>query len=271
MRKSIPLISVVITTRNEQDNIANCIGSIQEQTYPRIETIVVDNNSTDMTKCIATLGGCKVYNLGPERSVQRNYGLIEKSKGDYLIYLDADMILQSNLLEECVKQIKGVDALHIPEKILGENYYSRARNFERSFYNGTVIDGVRFFTREIFIKAGAFDTKITGQEDWSLDLQIKKNGGKISLLKNSWINHNEAEFNLKNYLDKKSYYSKTFDIYKEKWKGNKDVKKQLSPYYRLFKVFTEKGKYKKILRHPILFCGVMYLRFRVGLRYLKRK
>jgi glycosyltransferase involved in cell wall biosynthesis len=48
-------VSVVITTKNEEKNIANCLESIKRQTYPqnRIEIIVVDNNSTDGTKEIA--------------------------------------------------------------------------------------------------------------------------------------------------------------------------------------------------------------------------
>ncbi len=269
---SNPLVSVVVTTKDEAKNINTCLASIENQTYKNKEIIVVDNNSTDLTKKLAKAYTDHIYNKGPERSQQRNYGLLEKSKGDYLLYLDADMILEKNLLEESIKQIQQVkaDALHIPERILGESFFSRVRNYERSFYNGTVIDGARLFTKEAFIKTGGFNKEVVGQEDWEMDLQIKKSGGIIHLLKNTWINHNEAEFNLKKYLDKKSYYSNTFDIYKEKWKGNLDVKKQLSPYYRFVQVFTEQGKWKKIIAHPILFMGLIYLRFRVGIRYLRR-
>lgn len=266
------LVSVVITTKDEEAHLLNCIKSIRLQTYPYIEIIVVDNFSTDNTGKIAKECADLFFLKGPERSAQRNYGLMEKSSGNYLLYLDADMILEKNLVWEAVKQVKaeGVDALYIPEKIMGSRFFSRVRNYERSFYDGTVIDAARFFIKEAFIKTGGFDTEVTGQEDWFMDLQIKKNGGKINLLKHSWINHNESEFNLKKYLDKKSYYSNTFDIYREKWKGHSDVKKQLSPYYRLAKVFIEKGKWKKLIRHPLLTIGMYYLRFRVGVRYLLR-
>jgi len=266
------LVSVVITTKNEEAHLLNCIKSIRLQTYSNIEIIVVDNFSTDKTKDIAKEYADLFFLKGDERSMQRNYGLLKKSKGEYLLYLDADMILEKNLIEECIKQIQeaNADALHIPEHIMGSSFFSRVRNYERSFYDGTAIDGSRFFTKEAFIKTGGFNIKVTGQEDWEMDLQIKKDGGKIYLLRNSWINHNESEFNLKRYLDKKSYYSNTFDIYKEKWRGNADVKKQLSPYYRLVKVFTENGKWIRLIRHPILTTGMYYLRFRVGMRYLLR-
>jgi glycosyltransferase involved in cell wall biosynthesis len=48
-----PLISVVVTTKNEQENIENCLKSIKNQSYKNYEIIVVDNFSTDETKKIA--------------------------------------------------------------------------------------------------------------------------------------------------------------------------------------------------------------------------
>ncbi|MBU4338204.1 glycosyltransferase [Patescibacteria group bacterium] len=49
-----PLVSIVITTKNEERNIANCLESVLRQTYfcGKIEIIVVDNNSTDKTKTL---------------------------------------------------------------------------------------------------------------------------------------------------------------------------------------------------------------------------
>ena len=71
------ILSVIITTKNEEKNIANCLKSIKAQNYPhdKIEIIVVDNNSKDRTKEIAARFTDKVYNFGPERSAQRNYGI----------------------------------------------------------------------------------------------------------------------------------------------------------------------------------------------------
>jgi len=60
-----PVVSVIVTTRNEEHNIANCLESIKAQTYPqdKIEIIVVDNNSLDKTKEIALKYTNKIYNL----------------------------------------------------------------------------------------------------------------------------------------------------------------------------------------------------------------
>jgi glycosyltransferase involved in cell wall biosynthesis len=48
-----PLVSIVITTRNEEHNIGNCLRSVSLQDYTNIEVLVVDNNSTDHNKLIA--------------------------------------------------------------------------------------------------------------------------------------------------------------------------------------------------------------------------
>ena len=273
--KKYPLVSITITTKNEEKNIADCLESIKQQAYPQkfIEIIVVDNNSVDKTKQIAKKYTKKVFNKGPERSVQRNFGMIEKSKGKYLMFLDADMTLSKTTINKAVSELENADlgALYIHEIILGDSFFSKVRNFERSFYNGTVIDCVRFIKKGIFRKVGGFDPSLTGPEDWDLDKKIRKIA-KTAVLDNAVIYHNEGRFELKNYLSKKSYYSKSFDKYIKKWgKSDVNIKKQFSPFYRYFIVFTEHGKWKKLILHPFLSLGIIYLRFLVGVVYLGRK
>jgi glycosyltransferase involved in cell wall biosynthesis len=277
------LVSVIITTRNEELNIANCLKSVFEQSYRKenIEVVVVDNNSTDRTKKIAEdyrneISGkglaplnIAIFNRGPERSVQRNFGA-EKSSGKYIIYLDADMVLSPGVISECVDELeknKEIVALYVPEIIMGKNFWNKTRRFERSFYDGTVIDAVRFIRKDVFLKIGGFDETLTGPEDWDLDKKIKKIG-KIGIIKNP-LYHNEGEFAVKKYLKKKAYYGQNFQNYIAKWgKNDEDIKRQFGAYYRFFGVFTENGKWHKIVRHPLLTGGMLVLRFFVGLTFL---
>jgi glycosyltransferase involved in cell wall biosynthesis len=314
---------VVITTKNEEKNIANCLESIKRQTYPqnRIEIIVVDNNSTDKTKEIARKYTDKVYNKGPERSAQRNYGMIKKAKGKYVMYLDADMILSSTVIEKAVEKLEAnyssgttnfrhqtsnatLVALYIPEVVLGNSFWSQVRRLERSFYDGTVIDCVRFIRKNVFEKVGGFDISLTGPEDWDLDKKIRQ-VGRVAVVGGydfEWINrmlitriktadnadkvvkklvnltdepvifHNEAEFNLQKYLAKKSYYARSFRAYRQKWgKDDPDIKKQFGLFYRYFGVFVENGKWRRLLRYPFLAAGVFLLRLGVGAVYLKER
>ena len=274
------LISIIIATKNEEGNIGNCLESVLTQSYPaeNIEIIVVDNSSTDKTREIINefseglaLLNLKVFNRGSERSAQKNFG-VERSAGEWFLHLDADMALDENVVRECVEKVKNdenIIALYIPEIVSGEKFFSRVRRFERSFYDGTVIDGVRFVRRDKFLEAGGFDEKMYACEDWDLDKRLKKLG-KFDIIKNP-LYHNEMEFSLKKYLAKKKYYSNNIDVYFSKWgKGDPDVKKQFGFRYRFFGVFVENGKWKKMIRHPILAAGMYFLRFLVGVKFLMR-
>lgn len=268
------LISVIITTKNEERNIKKCLESVMAQNYPKeeLEIVVVDNNSKDKTKEIALKYTGKVFDKGPERSAQRNFG-VEKSSGDYFIYLDADMILSENVIRDCVEKIKSdsdIVALYISEVVMGKNFWSQVRRFERSFYDGTAIDCARFVKKEKFLEVHGFDENLTGPEDWDLDKKLRKIG-RVELIKTP-IYHNEAEFDLKKYLDKKGYYAQKFDTYIAKWgKNDQDIRKQFNVCYRFLGVFIEKGKWKKLLAHPILTLGMYFLRFLVGVRFLMRR
>ncbi|PIS08803.1 glycosyl transferase [Candidatus Beckwithbacteria bacterium CG10_big_fil_rev_8_21_14_0_10_34_10] len=270
---NLPLVSITITTKNEEKNIKRCLQSIKKQSYKNIEIIVVDNNSVDKTKNIARKFTKKVYNLGPERSAQRNLGMLKKSKGEYLVYLDADMSLSTHLIKNAIYKLENnrdnLKALYIPEIIVGNSFWSKVRNFERSFYNATSIDAVRIIKSNIFRKTKGFDESLTGPEDWDLNKRIKKIG-KLGLLaeKKGKIFHHE-EFNLLNYLNKKQYYLKSFSKYIKKWdKNDPDIKKQFNPLYRGLLVFIEKNKWIKIVKYPFLFAGIIWLRFLTGLVFI---
>jgi glycosyltransferase involved in cell wall biosynthesis len=290
-------VSVVITTKNEEKNIENCLKSIQLQTWTNIEIIVVDNNSSDKTKEISRKYTELVFDKGPERSAQRNHGLIDIATGVYGMFIDADMILTPNLIEACVNEFSSNApiALHIEEIVLGNGRLASVRRFERSFYSGTCIDGVRFFKLVDFKKIGGFDANLPpGPEDWDLDKRFKILG-KLTLVKSGssverWpldnfidsrgasrpktlagIFHNEDEQSLRRYLAKKSYYSGSMDAYQEKWPGDADVAKQLGITYRFIRVFIECGRWLKIVRHPGRFVAVLALRVLVGAQFLLNK
>lgn len=268
------MVSIVITTKNAEEFIADCIKSIINSNYiakgGKIEIIVVDNHSTDKTVEIANSLGAKTFIKGPERSAQRNYG-VEKSDGGIIGVLDTDMTLSENVISECVEIFEHnekIKALYIPEKIFGNGFFNKVRNFERSFYNATAIDGVRFFRKEDFLKIGGYDISLNGTEDWDLDRRIK-NIGEVSIIKSPLFHH--ENHTLKKYIIKKSYYASNFDNYFKKWGFDGITKKQFGLYYRYIGAFVEKGKWKKLLRHPILTFSMYFLLFLKGLVYIFSK
>ena len=271
---TLPLVSVIINTKNEEKNITACLESIKKQDYPaeNIEIVIVDHPKTsDNTRDLAKKYTDKIFVHGFERSGQRNFGA-KTATGKYLLFIDADMRLSSKVISLGVKLFNtgGWRGLYIPEIILGRGFWGKVRNFERSFYDGTVVDAVRFVRKEDFLKVKGFDESLTGPEDWDFDKKVRSLG-KTATIK-SPLHHNETEFNVVNYLRKKSYYGGSFEKYVKKWgKNDPDIKKQFSFWYRYFGVFLENGKWKKLLAHPVLTLGVYFLRILVGAGYIKNQ
>lgn len=270
-----PLVSVVVPTYNEEKNIENCLRSVREQTYPQenIEIVVTDSErTTDRTKEIAQKYTTFVFTKGKERSAQRNF-CFERATGKYVMYVDADMTLHKCLLEECVERLESDSSLvglYVPEIVLGERFFSKVRKFERSFYDGTCLDAVRIIKKDIFVRTGGFDERLYAAEDWDLNKKVKQLG-EIGMTRTP-IYHDEGEFDLGAYLKKKGYYIGNLDIYIDKWgEDDPDVKKQFGVQYRFFGVFFEDGKWKKLMKHPLLTVGMYFLRFLVGAKFLLKR
>lgn len=279
--KNQPTISVVVATKNEERNIERIISSIKKQKYiaKNVEIIFVDNGSTDRTIEILKNQKAKFYELQKEtnlkgvknfRGAQVNFG-VKKSKGEIIFFPDADMSFHPALFSEAAKLLsKSFDALYVPEIVIGRGYFGKIRNFERSFYNQTCIDAARFVKKDLFKKIGGFDVKniVFAPDDWDLTKMFKKAEFTIGITKNT-LYHHEEWLTLRVYLSKKDKYLNTFDGYIKKWGGNDpDLKKQFGLGYRYFGVFFENGKWRKIVRHPVLAVSMFFVRFLVGLKFL---
>lgn len=266
-------LSVVVATRNEADNVASCIDSFAAF-RDRVEIVVVDNDSSDSTCAIAAERGAMVLRKGPERCAQRNSGW-QNATADWILILDADMIVPGKtiaaILEATGRSESNAPAAYwIPEIRSGRGFRAKVRNFERSFYDATCIDALRLFRRDVLEKTGGYDEKLLpGGEDWELDIRVKALSFELALLSEPLI-HNEKQLPLKRMLEKKAYYTRGFAAYKAKWPDNPAVKKQFSPWYRFAGVFIEHGKWRKVLRHPILFAGIIFERLAVGMVYLRK-
>ena len=106
-----PLVSIVIPTFNRAHLISETLDSIIAQTHTNWECIVVDDGSTDETINVlkAYVEKDKRFQLHkrPTHKLKganacRNFGF-KKSKGEYLIFLDSDDLLENTCLETRVK------------------------------------------------------------------------------------------------------------------------------------------------------------------------
>ncbi len=103
------LISIIVPIFNAEKYIRNCLDSILNQTYNNIEIIIVDDCSTDNSIKICeeyNSKRIKIYkntqNHGP--SYSRNIGIL-KSLGEYIMFIDADDIVDSRLCETLINNL----------------------------------------------------------------------------------------------------------------------------------------------------------------------
>lgn len=257
-----PLVSVIISTKNEEKNIGNILESLKKQSCKNIEIIIIDNNSEDKTKDIVESykGGGKIYlfNHGPERSSQRNFGA-KMAKGECFFFLDADMILGERVVEECLNTFskkKEAVGIIIPEISIGRGFWAKCKALEKSFYIGIDwIEAARFFKKDIFEKAGGYDEDLISGEDWDLSQRVAELG-KIERIK-EFIYHNEGEISLTKTIKKKFYYSKHLARYIVRGTNEKSIASQLNILAR-YKLFFSKPK--KLFRNPILGLGMLFMK-----------
>lgn len=245
------LVSVIVTTKNEQAVIKRLLTSVSAQSYSKIEIIVVDNRSSDKTRLIAKKFTPNVFIAGPERSAQRNFGA-KKAKGDYIFFLDADMELTAKVVEMCLKSIEKsarTAMVVVPEISIANRFWERVKAFERSFYfeaGDFKIEAARFFRKEAFFEIGGYDEQITGPEDWDLPEQLKQKKYRAVRIK-APIYHYERIDSVWQLGRKKYYYGLKAHTYMQKNKvsvfGTKTI-------YFLRPVFY--SQWKKLISHPFM-------------------
>jgi glycosyltransferase involved in cell wall biosynthesis len=258
MNPSNPIVSIIIPTKNSSKALEQCLASVKTQTYINREIIVIDNNSTDPTQEIAKKYTDKVFNKGPERSAQRNFGA-SQSKGEYLLIIDSDMVLSEKVVENCVAKIKTnncIKGVIIPEESFGQGFWAQCKKLERSFYlDIDWMEGARFFCKNDFLNAGGYDEKMISGEDWDLSRRIEKNG-RIDRI-DDLIYHNEGKIKLIQTIRKKMFYAGKFTDYADKNQDDEKFKKQTSILNR-YKLFFSKPI--KLLRNPILGIGMLIMK-----------
>ncbi|MBI2590585.1 MAG: glycosyltransferase family 2 protein [Candidatus Blackburnbacteria bacterium] len=96
------MISAVVLTNNEERNITECLKCLKWCD----EIVVIDDYSEDKTTQIASKFGAKIYqrHLENDFGQQRNFGL-QKAKGEWVLFVDADERISAELAAEIQKAI----------------------------------------------------------------------------------------------------------------------------------------------------------------------
>lgn len=102
----MPLVSVIVINRNGEEHLAECLGSLERQTYRPIEILVVDNGSTDGSQTVVRQFGARWEPLGRNMGFARgNNEGARRARGDILLFVNNDMRFDPTLVGRLVKPL----------------------------------------------------------------------------------------------------------------------------------------------------------------------
>ncbi len=229
------LVSVVFPTLNRKESLINCIKSIKNNTYKKVEIIVGDNGSTDGSrKEIKKMFPDVILlenelNLGSPMAINKCIG---KSKGEFIFRLDDDVILEKDTIKEMLKKLKSDDKIGAVSclcfyskkpKILettgmkinlftgktkiynaNEEYCGVFEEYNGQFNRWEVVreavgGGTTLTRRKIFDEVGLYDENYyLSYEDVDWCYRLRKEGYKIVVISSTRLYHKAMGGDVKN-------------------------------------------------------------------------
>lgn len=178
-----PSVTAVIPVYNEEACLADCITSLREQDFTRLEIIAVDDGSQDSSREICRRLGVKVLeqrHKGP--GAARNLGAAAAA-GNILVFVDADMTFAKEYVSKLiVPVVSGAYAAssHWNEQVFNwDNPWARCQTWFTGSPDGrrqpvkvpereSVYRAVR---KDFFLSSGGFDEVVGRGEDSSVALR----------------------------------------------------------------------------------------------------
>lgn len=198
--KKNPLVSVNIRTFNSAKTLQATLKSVKDQSYKNIEIVISDGYSTDESVEIAKKFGALVSYAG--KLGDARYQNYVKSKGEYLLSLDSDQLLDAQLIKKCVEECEknGFDALTIPEKsiidkgtflqkLIAFDKWVIDQNKDADVTFGTACP--RFFKKEL-LKDIKWPKELAIFDDTILYAELIKKKAKIKYISRCYIRHHEV-------------------------------------------------------------------------------
>lgn len=187
------LVSVIVPVYNAEKYIKKCIDSVRNQSYKKIEVLLIDDGSKDESGAI-----CDFYEKEDERihvfhkknggpSAARNFGL-QQATGRYIIFIDADDYVEDYYIAELLsarKKISFQDGTLVCSAYIDVSEYGRvicndfkqdSQNLIQSVITGTggVVWGKLFDRKTIQEHGICFDEDLYISEDMIFVLQYVK-------------------------------------------------------------------------------------------------
>lgn len=172
-------VSVITLTYNSELTIEDTVNSVQSQTYPNIEHVIIDNVSSDSTlKLIKSLysGKENILKVKSEKDKGISDGFnrgIEAASGEILVFLNSDDVYQEkDLIEKVVKAFEDPEVMFVHGDMFFEDLEfgsNRRRPLFCSLTYGMPFNHpTMFIRRSLYDKIGKFDLSYRYAMDFHL-------------------------------------------------------------------------------------------------------
>lgn len=176
------LVSIVIPAYNAQSTVIETLESVVKQTYDNIETIIVDDGSSDNTveivkQFIADKPSMYVYTKDNNGvAATRNYGF-QCAKGKYLLFLDADDLIDPCFVKRCMEIFNAQPDVDIVTTQIRHfervnNVYAHAPFSLENILKGNCFVITSLIKSEAFKDIGMFDVNMKFHEDWEMWIRM---------------------------------------------------------------------------------------------------
>lgn len=259
IKPKIGLVSIIVPTKNEAENLQNMFSSLVNQSYPNFEVIINDDaNTSDSTPTIISKFSRALRIKYIHDNISLASGRLQGSKiaqGEYMLHIDADMELTINVIKSCIEVIKqGHQAVIIPETGIGDGFWNSVHAFEKSLYIGDdSMESARFFLSSAYWSVGGYNPKMVLSEDKDMDLRLRDAGFTIGRTSDH-IFHHEKNFSPIRSIKKKFFYGKTSPVFISAHFGHSLKQANLifrPAYFR---------HWRKLIAHPVLSIAMLVLK-----------
>ena len=218
-----PIVSIIVPIYNSDQYLYECIESIINQTYKKLDILLINDGSTD-----SSLSICKSFKNKDKRITlidQKNSGVssarnrgIMNAKGDWIMFVDADDYLNKDSIELALNNIKDddyyyffssrinerktivLDNINKKEKLIKEILMWNKYNYDE--FNSRVLNHI--YNRKMIINNNVlFNNEICNGEDMLFNIEYFLCASKMIIINSSIYNYRVNSNSLTHSVNKK--------------------------------------------------------------------
>jgi cellulose synthase/poly-beta-1,6-N-acetylglucosamine synthase-like glycosyltransferase len=221
---SLPKVSIIVASMNNQDTIEECLQALLDQDYPRefIEIIVMDGCSRDKTVELAQKYPVKVLSMRLNAPAAYNYAL-KIASHPILGFVDSDAKVEKDWLKKLVPNLNEAKVAGVSGSIdtwnmdnpwgrsIGyelKNRYSRIKK-----YTGRIATMNLLLKRSVIEEVGDWDEKLPSQYDTDFGYRLSAKGYKIAYEPSATCYHFNRPTVKAYYKQQRQYGKNTIKLY----------------------------------------------------------